>query len=62
MFQHNRFHGISLVLSPLATGLIMSQIGRRSRRRGGITVPIEKFGYGYVFALAMALVRFFFAG
>jgi hypothetical protein len=61
VFHPNRFHGISLILSPLATGLIMSQVGRRRRRRGKITVPMESFGYGYAFALAMSLVRFFFA-
>jgi hypothetical protein len=53
-----RFHGLSLVLSPLIAGLIMSRLGRALRRRNRATIPIETFSYGFVFALAMAIVRF----
>jgi hypothetical protein len=65
VFHHRLFHpsrlpGISLLLSPLATGLVMSQAGRAGRRRGRQTASIESFGYGYTFALAFALVRFLF--
>ncbi len=38
--------------------LVMAFIGRTLRRRGRNSVPIESFGYGFTFALAMALVRF----
>ena len=63
MFPHplvhpSRFHGISLLISPLLTGLVMAWIGRAWRRRGRASVRIESFGYGFTFALAMALVRF----
>jgi hypothetical protein len=51
-------HGASLLISPVVTGLVMSQIGRVLRRRGRESTQIESFGYGFVFALAMALVRF----
>lgn len=60
LFHPTRFHGISLLVSPLATGFVMSQVGRSRRRRGRDTVRLESFGYGFVFALAMALVRFVF--
>jgi hypothetical protein len=51
-------HGTSLLISPIVTGFVMSQIGRGLRRRGRQSTQIESFGYGFVFALAMALVRF----
>jgi hypothetical protein len=58
-FVHpSRLHGISVIASPLITGLVMSQLGRLLRSRGRRVVPIESFGYGFVFAFAMALVRF----
>lgn len=54
----SRFHGISLVISPLAAGLVMAQVGRLVRSRGSKPVAIESFGYGFVLALSMAFVRF----
>jgi len=63
MFPHplvhpSKLHGISLLISPVLTGLVMAYIGRAWRRRGRTSVRIESFGYGFTFALAMALVRF----
>jgi hypothetical protein len=54
----SKFHGISLLISPLITGLIMGFIGRTIRRRGKIPVQIESFAYGFTFAFAFALIRF----
>ena len=54
----SKFHGISLLISPVLTGLVMAWIGRAWRRRGRDSVRIESFGYGFTFALAMTLVRF----
>jgi hypothetical protein len=31
------------------------------RRWGKKVTPVETFGYGFAFALGMALIRFFFA-
>jgi hypothetical protein len=56
----SRFHGISLVVSPVITGLIMSQTGLMRRRKGKETIRIESFGYGFTFALGVAVVRFLF--
>ena len=58
----SRFHGMSLIASPLITGFVMAQVGRLLRNHGRKVVPIESFGYGFAFALAMALVRFFMLG
>jgi hypothetical protein len=55
----SHFHGVSLLISPIVTGLAMALLGSIVRRRGRKSAQIETFGYGFVFALAMALVRFF---
>lgn len=54
----SRFHGVSVIASPLITGFVMAQFGRILRNHGRRVVPIESFGYGFAFAFAMALVRF----
>jgi hypothetical protein len=53
----SKFHGISLLISPVITGLIMGLIGRTIRRRGKTPVQIESFAYGFTFAFAFALIR-----
>jgi hypothetical protein len=57
IFHTSQFHGVSLIVSPVATGLVMSQIGVFLRMRGKRAVRIESFAYGFAFALGMALVR-----
>ena len=60
-FVHpSKLHGISLLFSPVITGLVMGFIGRTVRRRGKSPVPIESFAYGFTFALAFTLIRLFF--
>jgi len=54
----SRIHGISLLISPVATGLTMSLIGSMLRKSDKKVVPIESFGYGFAFAFGMALIRF----
>ncbi len=54
----SKIHGISLILSPVITGLVMSQVGSVIRRRGKRTTSIESFSYGFVFAFGMAMMRF----
>lgn len=58
LFHPTRFHGISLLISPLVAGWVMSQVGIKRHRQGFQTTRIESFGYGFSFALAFALVRF----
>lgn len=50
LIHRSRFHGLSLVVSPVLTGLVMSQVGRLLRRQGKDSVQIESFGYGFTFA------------
>jgi hypothetical protein len=56
----SRFHGLSILLSPLLTGFAMWQAGLSMRRRGQEPARIESFTYGFTFALGMAIVRFVF--
>jgi hypothetical protein len=53
----SKYHGISLLVSPVTTGLVMAAIGRRVRRRGRVPVQIESFAYGFTFAFAFSLIR-----
>lgn len=58
-FVHlSKLHGISLLISPLISGLVLGYIGRVVHRRGQIPVRIESFRYGFIFAFAFSLVRF----
>ena len=55
----SKFHGISLLVSPVITGIIMGLVGRMVRRRGSTPVRIESFAYGFTFAFAFSLIRLF---
>ena len=57
----SRFHGISILISPIVAGLVLSAFGDVLRRLGKKVTPIETFNYGFAFALGMAVVRLFFA-
>jgi hypothetical protein len=57
----SKIHGASLIISPIIAGALLSWTGALLRNRGKKAMQIESFGYGFVFALAIALVRFFFA-
>jgi hypothetical protein len=50
--------GVSLVLSPIATGLAMHTIGEWWRERGRDRPALFSFWAGAIFAFGMALVRF----
>lgn len=54
----SRFHGISLVISPILTGSLMALLGSILRRYNKPTVKLETFAYGFLFAFGMTLVRF----
>jgi hypothetical protein len=60
MVHPSRVHGASLLISPLVAGLVMSLIGRGVRGTGRESIQIESFGYGFIFAFAMALIRLMF--
>ena len=52
---------VNAALSPIAAGLSMAVVGKWRARRGQTVLRIDKFAYGYVFALAFGLMRFWFA-
>ena len=60
LMRSTRFHGISLLISPLATGYSMDRIGKRIDESGKPRMRIATFRNGFAFALGMALIRFLF--
>lgn len=53
---------INVIVAPIVAGAAMAVIGSLRRRRGQRLVRLDRFGYAYVFALMMALVRYRWAG
>ncbi|MDO9263985.1 MAG: hypothetical protein Q7U02_08455 [Desulfosalsimonadaceae bacterium] len=49
---------LNLAITPIACGFIMAKVGQMRDLRGQQVLRIDKFLYGYLFALAMAVVRF----
>ena len=58
--RSERFPGINLIFTPVLTGLAMSAIGRLRERQGSAKLRLDSFVYGFLFAFAMALVRFLY--
>jgi uncharacterized membrane protein len=52
----------NLLFTPLLAGSVMALLGRWRARRGDTVLRIDRFACGYLFALAVAVVRFNFAG
>jgi hypothetical protein len=55
------FRTLNLIVTPLAIGLAMMLVGELRRRKGQDLVRLDQFGYAFVFAFAMALVRYIWA-
>ena len=51
---------VSLVVTPILAGASMSMLGAWRRKRGEELLRLDRFAYGYAFALAMAATRFSF--
>lgn len=49
---------VNLVVTPVAVGFVMAAVGRWRQDRAQRTIRLDRFACGYVFALAMAIVRF----
>ncbi len=49
---------VGLGLTPIASGLAMALLGAWRLRRGQQQLAMDRFAYGYLFALVVALVRF----
>jgi hypothetical protein len=48
----------NLVLTPIAAGFAMVALGAWRRHRHQRRIRLDRFAYGYLFALAMAFTRF----
>lgn len=59
---HSPVPGSSMVLSPVATGLLMEAYGRWRTREGGHPSYVATFWGGALFAFSMALVRLLLVG
>lgn len=55
------FRIANLILTPVAVGFCMVLMGKWRSRRGDPLFGIDKFAYGYLFALSLALIRYFYA-
>lgn len=60
MVHPSKIPGLSLIVSPVLTGMVMWSVGHVLRTRGKKVLRIESFGYGFAFAFGMALVRLVF--
>jgi hypothetical protein len=58
--RSSRLHGISLLITPVLGGLVMSCIGWIRMRHGSPVVRLETFSLGFIFAFGMALIRLLF--
>lgn len=52
---------VNLAVTPLVAGLAMAALGIWRTQRGQSILRLDRFSYGYLFALSMAIVRFYFA-
>jgi hypothetical protein len=52
----------NLIVTPVIAGALMSFIGGRRQLKGEPLIRLDRFAYGVVFAFAMSLVRFLWAG
>ena len=53
--------GVNLIATPVFAGALMTFVGRVRSKRGQALVRLDRFGYAFIFAFAMALVRFIWA-
>ena len=52
---------VNLLFTPIAVGFLMCVFGAWRLRRDQPVLRIDRFAYGYLFALSLALVRFWLA-
>lgn len=52
----------NLLITPVLVGWVMVLVGRIREKRGDAVYRIDKFAYGYLFALTLAVVRLVWVG
>ncbi len=55
------FRRANLIVTPLIAGGAMMLVGRLRDKRGSGLVKLDRFGYAFIFAFSMAVVRFAWA-
>ena len=55
--RSSTLHGVSLVITPVLGGLVMSYIAWLRVRTWDWTIRLETFAYGFIFAFVMAFLR-----
>ena len=60
LFKGRTAAALYLVFAPIVAGLVMAAIGRWRQQRNGQPIRLERFFYGWLFALSFALVRIWF--
>ncbi len=50
---------LNLIFTPILAGLVMAMIGRWRENHDQDTIRLDRFSYGYLFALCLGLVRYF---
>ena len=61
LIQNPSLRIVNLIVTPVLAGLVMLSIGWLRQKRGQYLVRLDRFGYGFIFAFGMALVRFMYA-
>ena len=62
VFSRGPLPGLSLLISPLLSALVMDRFGRWRERRGHARSYVSTYWGGALFAFAMALVRLLWVG
>ena len=60
-FAQGPWRIVNLAVTPVMAGILMCQLGRWRAHRGQDVLRIDRFAYGYLFALGLALIRYWFA-
>ena len=53
---------VNLFATPVLVGLMMMVVGKIRDKKGQKLVRLDRFGFAFIFAFSMALVRFIWAG
>lgn len=62
VLKHPLAQYVNLIITPIALGLAFEWLGHRRESKGKQKMLLDRFSYGFVFALTMGLIRFVFAG
>lgn len=61
LMSHPQWRVLNAACTPVVAGLCVAALGAWRARRGQTALRIDQFTYGYLFALAFGLMRFWFA-